>query len=189
MLLLNNDQALAAHRGERITVRRPMEPQPPAGTTRLLHIEHSTDKKRIGKWVLDCQLQPSTTSPCPSSCLPNLLWTPPHKPGDVVAVGERWAPSIDNGNRQIVFEADGRWGSPSADGQIYFHGWVVGITDKVRDDWANLHGHWLGRGYFGKWQSAKTLPVSRTSLVCVSVAAEMGEAWEWVEGWEKEGAS
>ena len=97
-----------------------------------------------------------------------------YKVGERIWVRETFAPSIEAGNRQIMYAADGRWGSPSASGEIYFHGWTSGVTDKVLADWQERKGHWVGRGYFDKFKPSIFMPrkLSRITLEITAVRVE-----------------
>lgn len=131
---------------------RPCKPQPVSLGGGKWHWDRNGD----GKGIL---FHEPESSYMPGYC--------PWQPGDVLWCRETWAPSVEAGDRQIAFRADGRWGSPSADGMFYPHGWVVGVatTDKS--------GTWVGRGYFQAWRSAAQMPrlLSRLSLRVVAVRA------------------
>lgn len=84
--------------------------------------------------------------------------------GETRFVRETWGPSKKSGMRQVAYAADGRWVSLSADGTVFPQGYITGVTDKQFPDWSLRSGHWVGRGYFAKWQACNTMPKSATRL-------------------------
>jgi len=117
---------------------------------------------------------------------------PPHEglpglgqPGDRVWIRECWAPAVKARERQIAYRADGRWGSCSADHQIYWHGWVNGVASDEK------LGQRVGRSYFGKWRPNIHMKRQHARIVLpvVSVRAErvrdISEADAMAEGVER----
>lgn len=98
--------------------------------------------------------------------------TPYEKPcpygsrGDRLWVRETWTSAVSAGMAQIAYAADGRWGSMSADFKPVFHGWTLGVTDKVMEDWQELNGNWVGRSYFEKkWRPSIHMPRSVARII------------------------
>lgn len=87
---------------------------------------------------------------------------------------EKWAPSCSEGVYQIVYAADGRWGSPSPGGNIVYRGWTAGITDKAFPDWALRSGEWVGRKYFQAFRSSAHMPkwAARITLGITAVSVK-----------------